>query len=266
MNEKRRNSLNPRSVPIIAVSFLLILLASSLVPITHASIGGLASSKQNAFYFSGYVIQAKPGTVKIVSGSWFLPSVTCSAGEYSSSYFDVGIDGYGTNFAVLPENGLVSYGQCINGNPSYGLQWSIAGSQGSIPNPFTPGDKLTALVKYRNGVFYLTMKDLTRGWTFSTSGTDTSATRAQAIWGIARYPSPNLSNFGLAQSGKAYTAVLSTDSATIGSHTGSIGSFGSISGSVVYRVTMIGLSSTDATASTLTGGGTSFAVTWLALS
>ena len=208
----------------------------------------------------------------MVKGSWFVPKVTCSAADEGTSAFQIGIDGL-TNFNSFIRNGIETVSDCsqVTGNPLYGVDFFLASKPvtSTCIKTVSGGDKVEGIVKYSSGLFYLTFKDLTKGWSCTIKGSDSGATRSTAEWvaccGTNIVNFGPLADFGTIKSGLKYTGVSGTDYATIGSHSGSIGSFASISSKItVWHVNMNDASHNNmAYPSALYDSGTSFTVTWV---
>ena len=223
--------------------------------------------------WSGYAVLGS--SVASASGSWKVPTVTGSNGQYAA--FWVGIDGY--NSATVEQTGVLAQ---VTGNRRtstttyyawyefYPLESIIeittatsTKTETSTPATVKPGDTISATVAYVSGTtFTLTINDITEGWTFTTTGSQSGAQDSSAEW-IVEAPSSNfgvlpLANFGTSYFGTGYTSVSSTCYATIGGVSGAIGSFAS-----VEQINMVTNRGTlkDST-SALTSGGTSFSVTW----
>ncbi len=256
-------------LPILSVCFLSLLLVLSIfsIPLVFSDtqpshtprIRG--AKNDTSLNWGAYAVTASPGTVTDSKGSWKVPAVTCSTGEYSYSSFWVGIDGYSSN--TVEQTGTDS--DCRSGTPRYYAWFEFYPQPAFIINTITvhPGDVISAEVKYIAGKFAVTITDVTTRQTFSTTKAVGSAARSSAEC-IAEAPSSGggilpLANFGTAYYGQVNTGVLSTCYATINGVTGSFGSFGSN----VQQITMVAYDgSVKAQPSALSTDGTSFSVTW----
>ena len=125
--------------------------------------------------WSGYA--ADSGTYSSVSASWVQPSVTCgSTATYSS--FWVGLDGYSSN--SVEQTGTDS--DCSGGSPSYYGWYEM------YPHPsyyfgstVSAGDTMSASVTFSGTNSYkLTLSDLTKGWSSSTTKKLSNAARSSA--------------------------------------------------------------------------------------
>ncbi len=217
--------------------------------------------------WSGYVVNSSKGSVTYVYGSWRVPTVTGSRGTTAYSSFWVGIDGFigsntveqiGTDSDV--QNGKAAYYAWYEFYPSAMVQISSL--------TINPGDTISASVTYVSGTtFTVSITDVTTGKSYSTTGSVAGATETSAEW-IAEAPSSYtgvlpLANFGTVKFGYDNTGVTATCDATVKGVTGSIGSFGSVSGKVVQEITMVTYRIVrKASPSTLSSDGTSFSVTW----
>jgi hypothetical protein len=213
--------------------------------------------------WSGYAVTGAAGSVTDVQGSWIVPAIqgTCgSTNQYSS--FWVGIDGFNSN--TVEQTGTDS--DCQSGQPVYYAWFEFYPHPLFIINNLAvkPGDVMSAEVQYKGRQFTATITNQSTGQSFSTSTRLNGAQRSSAEW-IVEAPSSAggilpLADFGTASLGGDYTAVGSTNYATISSSTGPIGSFGA---SNVYQTTMVtNGGATKAAPSALTSDGTSFTDTW----
>lgn len=165
--------------------------------IFHQARLGVAKGSTTATWsssnWSGY---AETGHYSSVSASWTVPSVTAGAGgrggflgrSRSAWYSAVwtGIDGF--NDSNLIQTGTEQ--DYYNGSAHYNAWWEILpAAETPISNPVSPGDSISAnivqtstKVTGKSGTEYdwvITLKDLTKGWTFTTTqayaGAGTSA-------------------------------------------------------------------------------------------
>src|SRR6516164_10435114 len=112
----------------------------------------------SAFNWAGYADTAtKAQTFTKVSGSWTVPSVTCSAEDQITSDW-VGLDGF--NSATVEQLGTISW--CYKGKPLYFTWYSM------FPNGTTevgaalkPGDKISASVTRTGTGYALKLTDST---------------------------------------------------------------------------------------------------------
>jgi len=222
--------------------------------------------------WSGYAVTGAAGSVTSASGSWIVPTVTGSNGQYVA--FWVGIDGY--NSATVEQTGVLAEvtGNRRTSTTSYYawyefyplesiIEITTATSPSGAPATVKPGDTILASVTYLSGTFTLTINDETEKWTFTTAGSQSGATESSAEW-IVEAPSSNfgvlpLANFGTAYFGEDSTSVSYTCYAKINGVLGTIGSFGS-SVQQINMVTNRGVLK-DSTSS-LSTDGTSFSVAW----
>jgi len=163
-----------------------------------------------------------------VKGSWIVPALNCTKGAADSySSFWVGIDGY--NSSTVEQIGVDA--DCVSGTAEYSAWFEF------YPHfPYTintvqvqPRDTMFAEVSYgAKGQFTVTLTNLTRSQTFSTSTKMPQAKMSSAEW-IVEAPWSSgvlpLANFGVANFGQNNTGVLGTSYATIGGTNGAIGSF-----------------------------------------
>ncbi len=199
----------PRRLGVLAIvallAFSLMALASSpaaarSVPqIFHSPIKNRVShghANSTSTNWSGYATTGT--TYSDVKGTWTEPTVTCSRRQTAYAAFWVGIDGDGTD--SVEQIGTDS--DCSRGTPSYYAWYEMYPAYPvNLSESVSPGDSLTGEVKYNSGSsFTLTLKDNTKGWTFTTNQSLSGAARGSAEW-IAEAPSSNsgvlpLANFG----------------------------------------------------------------------
>jgi Peptidase A4 family len=128
--------------------------------------------------WSGYAVtEVNNNTVTEVSGEWTVPTVTGKTTGYSSTW--VGIDGFSSDSVeqIGTEADMVKVGK--NYVAQYTAWWELYGSSnGFYETPISmtiePGDTITAYVQYTgtsngNDVFTLSITDVTRNTTFTTS-------------------------------------------------------------------------------------------------
>jgi hypothetical protein len=180
--------------------------------------------------WSGYVATGANGSFTAVTGTWIVPTATCSTSTTYSSMW-IGIDGFGGS--TVEQDGTDS--DCLGSTPSphyhawielYGDDADTHldhGNSVTLPGAVSAGDSISASVTYAGvGGWTLTIADLTPAdhWTSTTTvnwDPDSSAEplEATAEWVVERpelCSGPNncdlssLTNFG--------TAAFSTASAT----------------------------------------------------
>jgi len=258
----------PSAVRSSLVAFAVVMLVLSSTP-TLVAASSLVSHNPmirhdsvSSTNWSGFAVTGPKGSVTDVKGSWIVPAIqgTCpSTNQYSSHW--VGIDGYSSN--TVEQTGTDS--DCQGGKASYYAWYEF------YPHPsfnigaltISPGDKITAEVKFSGNSFTTTITDSTTGKTFSVTSKVNSAQRSSAEW-ITEAPYSGgvlpLANFGTIKWGADYTSISSTNFATVGGKTGAIGAFGSN----VHGITMVtSAGATKASPSALSSDGTSFTVTWV---
>lgn len=161
-----------------SVKLCLCVLEDRLAPAN--GVGAIASTSYN---WSGYVIQAAPYSVQMVTGSWRVPAVSGNGNLYQSQW--VGIDGFGTE--TVEQIGTSS--EVREGKPKY-YSWYefFPDVPVTINKPTRPGDWMTATVTMdprpevsytapngggylwhnpRSMGFTLALRNRTAGWSFS---------------------------------------------------------------------------------------------------
>ncbi len=240
------------ALPVFAIAF-----ASPVPGYAHAP--RIKDKYGNSLNWAGYAVTGSPGSVTDVKGSWIVPSVTCPGGSQYAAFW-VGIDGYSDS--TVEQTGTDS--DCSSGSPTYYAWFEFYPKPMFRINTITvhPGDNVLAEVKYAGGnKFTIIINDATTGQKFSTSAS-INARRSSAEW-ITEAPWSGgilpLADFGTANYGLDYTAIGSTNYATVGGISDPIGSFGQN----VQQITMVTSSGAlKAQPSSLSTDGTSFNMTW----
>jgi Peptidase A4 family len=137
--------------------------------------GGIAHEEQSTNW-SGYA--ADSGTYTSVSAEWVQPKGTCSGGGDKYSSFWVGLDGYSSD--SVEQTGTDT--DCDGSTPEYYGWYEM------YPNPsynfgssISPGDTIKASVSYGGSNKYtLSLSDVTKGWTTTTTKTLSGAPRSSA--------------------------------------------------------------------------------------
>ena len=213
-------------------------------------------------------------TFSSVTSSWTEPTVNCAnsnsllngilslsdllGGPGAASAFWVGLDGY--NSSSVEQLGTDS--DCDSGTPSYYAWYEMYPNPSvTLPSqyPVQPGNRMTALVASNSAgtSFTLEIKDVTAGWTFSTTQTGSGFARSSAEV-IAEAPSSCsilfCSEVPLADFGQVnYSGSAAINSA---------GTKGSLASFDANEITMADNGSTLATPSSLSSDGSAFGVTW----
>jgi hypothetical protein len=209
--------------------------------------------------WSGYAVLGSGFTS--VENSWIVPAVACSSGDLYASFW-VGIDGY--NNDTVEQTGTDS--DCVGSTPNY-YAWYEFYPQDCFEIEMTikPGDHMAAKVLYNGTGFSVMIQNVTRGKSFSKSGTLASALRASAEW-IAEAPCCTtlggilpLADFSTVLFGDDNTGIKGTGYAKDGAQNVPIGSF-----STIEAITMaLNGGATEAVPSGLSSDGSSFSVTWV---
>lgn len=189
-----------------------------------------------------------------VRGSWTQPTVSCpsTGGRYAA--FWIGLDGYTSN--SVEQIGTDS--DCAGQNKPLYYAWYEMYPAGlvtlSSSYPVRAGDTMSAEVSVSGTTFVLVLKNATRGWTFTTTKTSTTAKDRSAEW-VAEAPSIcviTCSVLPLADFGTVHFtgAFVNNYSGTIGSYTHD------------DIIMATGTGTIKAQPSPLAGYGTSFGDTW----
>lgn len=212
----------------------------------------------NSLNWAGYAIETsltspQSGAVTDVKGSWVVPAVSCSKAQSSWSAFWVGLDGYSSS--TVEQIGTDS--DCSSGTPKYYAWYEMYPKYPvNLNMRISPGDLMSAEVSYTGkSSFTLTIKDITKKTSYTTTQKSPSASRSSAEW-VAEAPSSSsgvlsLANFGTVHFSNAY--------ATINGHTGAIND-ASWKNDQMNMTTSSGV--LKAATSALSNSGSNFSVTW----
>jgi len=221
------------------------------MPLHRSAVRGTVGSTN----WSGYATSNASFTD--VKGSWVQPTATCSTSGRRYSSFWVGLDGYTSN--SVEQIGTDS--DCSSRKRPVYYAWYEMYPAGSVTlssskYPVAANDSISAEVAASGATYTLTLKNVTKGWTYTTTQTSTTAQGSSAEW-VAEAPSScfitcsvlPLANFG---------TVNFTGSATTGN-----GQTGTISAFTNDEIVMTTNSGTvKAVPSALTDSGASFSDTW----
>lgn len=207
--------------------------------------------------WSGYAVAATSKFTDVV-GSWKQPIATCSGSGDKYAAFWVGIDGYTSQ--TVEQLGTDS--DCNGSSPSY-YGWYEMYPAGSVnlssKYRVSPGDKITAEVKVSGSSFTLSMKDVTAGWTFSTTKTGSSSLKQSSAEWIAEAPSSISGVLPLSDFGKV---TFSNAEAATGGSDEPISSFTDSSGPHRITMTNTAKTATRAAPGKVFKSGKGFEVTW----
>ncbi len=147
-----------------------------------------STGSNKTFYsdnWSGYAAQAtKPFT--LVQTTYTQPAVTCPVAK-AYTVFWVGLDGY--NNGTVEQDGTGAY--CNDTTPEYFAWWEMFPTYGieKTTMPISPGNKITALVRFGGGVYTMTVTDVTSGQHFTekkTCASGLTCARDSAEWIVER--------------------------------------------------------------------------------
>jgi hypothetical protein len=158
-----------------------------------------------------------------VSGSWTIPSATCSTGREGHSAAWVGLGGANEDASALEQIGTDA--DCARtGAPAYSAWYELVpAGPVDLPMQLRPGDRVVASVTVRSHGVTLRLRDLSTGARFATTKRVSSVDVSSAEW-IVEAPSVCVaadacSTLGLADFG---TVSFASATATAAGHTGAI--------------------------------------------
>jgi hypothetical protein len=214
-----------------------------------------APTAESTYNWSGYADESSTdGTFTKVSGSWTVPTVTCTAEDTINSVW-VGLDG--ATSSTVEQDGTLQW--CFEDKATYYTWYEMypAGTV-SVGTTVKPGDKISASVSRSSTSYTLKVTDST------TSGNNVSETATCAATTCLDTSAEWISERSAFSIGIAPLADYKTWSLSSASETAS-GKTGSISGYATSdEITMV--DATDsydlATVSALNSKGNGFSTTW----
>jgi len=201
--------------------------------------------------WSGYLTEGTNFT--FVAASWRVPAVTCTTADSRVSFW-VGLSGHASPTIQQDGTGAV----CHAGVPRYGMWWEMYASTGSSGHtfyPVSPGDYISAYVRYDAAGYTLHVEDRTNGVHFTVveaCNDDDQCNRNSAQWIVER---PGGGKYALANYATfAFVGAQATDD----SASGTITAFQD------QRILMEHAGTKLSEAGPLTPDGSGFTTTWLA--
>jgi hypothetical protein len=210
--------------------------------------------------WSGYADVDPCANFSSVSGTWKVPTVSCTLGTQYSSVW-VGIDGYSD--ATVEQDGTDS--DCQNGVPQYYAWFEMYGDPAendgdSVPlqDLVKPGDIITASVQESNDEWTLSLTDATEAWSFVTTIEFAGASLSSAEWIVERPELCDLSGCSLTDLANFGTISMTNAQASVGDGSGS----GSVTAYVGDEIQMQDGSTSLASPGPLDLPGQAFSVAW----
>jgi hypothetical protein len=233
----------------------------------------LATSSSVSSNWAGYSVHRSGVKFRKVVGTWIQPSATCTAGERTYSSVWVGLGGFSTNSKALEQIGTEI--DCNAAGKVVSSAWNelVPAPSRDIRMRVDPGDEVNAGVVVVDHKVTVTLKDLTRGTTFTRTVKASPIDVTSADW-IIEAPSEcegtsfcqplSLADFGTASFTRARAE-------TVSGHTGTI----SDRRWVTTKITLASqgehfingpqqTTAAQALPSTLTAGGSAFSVVYQA--
>jgi Peptidase A4 family len=145
--------------------------------------------------WSGYAATAtSTSSFTDVTGTWQIPTATCTVGTSSSAAIWVGLGGYNVGSNSLEQTGTSS--DCtVAGRPSYYIWYELVPAASvNVKLKVNPGDTVTSSVVVNGTSVLVQVKDRTRKTSFTKNLTMAAPDLSSAEW-IAEAPS-NCGSFG----------------------------------------------------------------------
>jgi hypothetical protein len=187
-----------------------------------AGSAGTAPATEVSSNWAGYAVAGASSPFTSVSGSWTVPTATCTAGSETYSAFWVGLGGFGSSSDSLEQVGTSS--DCTAAGTARYTVWYelVPAASKRVRLSVRAGDVVSASVSVSGQTVVVRLRDLTRGTGFTKTLHMSSPDVSSAEW-IAEAPS--------AWDGRWYRTLPLTDfgtvtfrraTATAGGHTGTI--------------------------------------------
>lgn len=161
---------------------------------THAATAHAKGFNINGYNWGGYAATGSRNAFTSVSATWVEPSATCNSRNDLYAPW-VGLDGYGSS--TVEQTGVQT--DCSSGSPVDSFWYEMYPANPVYPSPsthpVTAGDTIHASVTYNGSTFTLTLQNVSRGWTYTTNKSMTSARRMSAEV-IIESPTAAYPNFG----------------------------------------------------------------------
>jgi hypothetical protein len=159
---------------------------------THAALRTVGGTYNiNGYNWGGY---AATGSFTSVSATWSEPSVKCNSTKDLYAPW-VGLDGYSSS--TVEQTGVAT--DCSSGSAVDQAWYEMYPANpvylSSSSYPVKAGDSIHASVTYASSSFTLAISDTTRGWSYSTKKSLSSARRVNAE-AIIESPPAKYPNFG----------------------------------------------------------------------
>ena len=250
-----------------ALIFFLILATSvSFVLSQSASAASAAGVTTTTSVWGGYLVNApaaSSGTLA-VNTEWNVPKVTCTG---SSELVDFWIF---VEHEYNPDSGMMLAVTCSGTTATYVIAAYLTGSTlGGVGHSVSPGDKMQTIasVSVATGAGSLEIKDKTKGWTYSTTGSETPNTALSGYIELGVCGTPNTvvcASNGTAPMPKFTTAEFTNVEITLYAHHGSIGSFLRVSSDSVSRLLEVDSANGHVVAepNTISKSSTGFSLMW----
>ena len=261
----RKSDVNTRHVFTLFFLAVLFLLPSVVLISTVSAAAGPSAIVRQTDANTGYEIYSPvAGTVVKTQATWNVPTVNC-AGAAPSAFMQFYVV---VGHIAAEDSGTQLVVTCNGTTPQYSLTW-IGGGFAGNPLPagynFSPGDKMqtSASVTIATGATKVTIRDLTLGWLFTNSSTETiDKTRPSWAWWFVAAPGGGTPSRPLLQFSQISVGSVH---ATVAGHSGTLGSFGPLSKFTIYKYIFRDSTTMHVLAkeSGITSTSKSFSITWV---
>jgi hypothetical protein len=238
---------------------------TSTLSAQHRSIGGPTITTVSSNWAGYYIHTSKIHSVTDVRGSWIVPKIKawCKGSAPSAVFFGIGMDDVGPVVHSYETLGTVS--TCSSSGRTYQVFEEFATSSfvlgGFAPTKVSPGNVISAEIKFKSGQLFFTLTNHNTSKTFQhayANAYSKYADRQSAEWfSTGSTSTPYLSPYGTAKFGPKYTHLSHSDEVNISGTSKAIGSHTGLIATDQYRGTIL-----LALHGALASDKRSFVVTW----
>ena len=261
--QKKSGANAKRTSALFFLALLFVLLPSSVL-LSSAATGPSTVVRQTDANTGYEIYSSTPGTILKTQATWNVPAVNCTGASPSAFMQFYVVVGH----IFAEDSGTQLVATCSGATPQYSLTWIGGGFGGNQLPPgytFSPGDKMQTMasVTIATGATKVTIRDLTLGWLFTNSSTETvDKTKAGWAWWFVAEPGGGTTSRPLLQFSQIHVGNIQ---ATVAGHSGTLGSFVPLSKFTIDKWIFVDSSTMHVLAkeSGITSTSKSFSITWV---
>jgi hypothetical protein len=202
----------------ITLAISLLLISPNILQVSASLVAGGTTD-------AGYqVFSSSPGPLIELWSFWTVPTVQCTSSGFVNFYIVVGhisVDDIGSRLVVT----------CTGTTATYSINYIATAGGFTLPaqDTVSPGDKIQTIADeaVNGGQTFVSIKDMTKAWSFSTNDKELVNTHAVGLaWWFLTASTP-LANFSPIKTTK--------DNVTLNNHFGSIGAYIPLTGFTVFK-------------------------------